>query len=69
MHNLDGVYHWPAIQQWNSMEYLVNKTKDLDVLEKLQLGKSISFNITSANPLSEDIYLPLVIQCEEFLKR
>lgn len=66
---LDAVSHWPAVQQWSSMDYLSNKTKDPDMAEQLQHGQSLSINITSSSPLAEDIYLPLVIQCEEFVKR
>lgn len=66
---LDAASHWPAIQLWSSGEYLTNKTKDLALSERLQNGKSVSLDITSSNPLAEDIYLPLVIQCEEFVKR
>lgn len=66
---LDAVSHWPAIQKWSSLDYLINKTKNLDVSKQFQHGQPISFNISSVNSLAEDIYLPLLIQCEEFVKR
>ena len=68
--SLDTVRHWPAIQKWSNIDYLLEILKDdqSGTIEKLEAKSSVSFNITSSNPLSDDVLLPLILQCEEFVK-
>ncbi|XP_066931195.1 uncharacterized protein [Clytia hemisphaerica] len=65
----DTVNHWPAIQKWGIADYLLGKLKEdqSGIAEKLKAQSSVSSNITNSNPLSDDVFLPLILQCEEFV--
>lgn len=73
---IEAVLHWPALQNWSS-SYLKEKfendesqllQEDVPLHDLMEAEKSINVSVLKTNELSRDIYLPFLIQCEEFIK-
>jgi len=67
---LDAVSYWTAIKRWEEEEYFTKQlaNEDQTTIESTKKKLSISFNISKSSLLANDIYLPLIIQCQELVQ-